>query len=81
MPRGYLFVTPVGPFTIIEQDGLFVPQFRGIALGAYVSPQFAADDLADGQAKPHPSGIDTSALGIPPDLAEWRVLEESEQTH
>lgn len=81
MPRVYLFVTAVGPFTIIEQDGLFVPYFKGIALGAYRSPQFAVDDLADGHAKPHPSGIDTSTLGIPHDLDDWEPLEEPERTH
>ena len=81
MPRGYLFVTPAGPFTIVEQDGLFVPYFQGIALGSYISPQYAADDLTDGQTKPHPSGIDTSTLGIPHDLRDWEFFEESEQTH
>jgi len=77
--RGYVFVTVVGPFTIIEQNGLFIPNFNGFALGAYVSPQFAADDVADGYANPHPSGIDTATLGIPHDLAEWRYFEGSEK--
>ena len=77
--RGYVFVTAVGPFTIMEQDGLFIPYFSGFALGAYVSPQFAADDVADGHARSHPSGIDTATLSIPPDLAEWRYFEGSEK--
>ena len=39
----------------------------------------AADDVADGYANPHPSGIDTATLSIPPDLAEWRYYEGSEK--
>ena len=78
MKKAWSYVTPVGDFTIVEETGLFIPYFRGVALGFYTNPQFAADDLSDGHATPHPSGIDTSALGIPHDLDEWRVFEESE---
>ena len=78
MLRGYVFVTAVGPFTIIEQVGLFIPYFKGFALGVCISPQFAADDLSDGHTKPHPSDIDTATLGIPHNLARWSFFQESE---
>jgi len=81
MLRGLMFVTTGGPFTIVEEEGLFVPYFRGVAFGSYISAQFVADDLSDGNAHPHPSGIDTSTLGIPHDLAGWTTFEESEQIH
>ena len=82
MPKGYIWISSIGPFQIIEQqDGLFSPYFEGVAMGAYTTAQFAVDDLADGHTKPHPSGIDTATLGIPHDLADWLVYEESFQTH
>ena len=52
MPRGLMFVRSGGRFTILDEDGVFVPYFQGVTLGAYTSPQFAADDLADGHTRP-----------------------------
>lgn len=81
MPKGYIWISSIGPIQIMEQDGLFTPCFDGFSLGTYTTAQFAIDDLADGHTAPHPSGINTATLGIPHDLAHWRYYEESTQTH
>jgi len=79
MSKGLIFGTSAGFFTILEEAGQYVSYFQGHAFGSYTQAQFAADDLSDGNAPPHQSGIDTSVLGIPYNLAEWRFFEESEQ--
>jgi hypothetical protein len=66
----------VGPFYIVVSNGLYYPVYVGELLGSYISPQYAADDLADGHTAPPGSGLDTATLNIPYDLAEWEICAE-----
>jgi hypothetical protein len=58
----------------VEHGGLFHPVFQGHDLGAYVTAQHAADDLARGEAFKVPGVKDVTKLGIPKELSHWRTL-------
>lgn len=75
MREHYIYESEVGPFHIMFHEGLFHPVFQGHDLGAYLTAQHAADDLARGQAFKVP-GVDTAALGIPSDLRHWVKIAE-----
>lgn len=42
--------------------------------GRYKTAQHALDDFAGGHGFSHPSCADTSTLGLPDDIAEWRLV-------
>lgn len=68
----YSCKTPAGAFHIARSDdGRFHPLFNDESLGSYATPQMAAEDLAGGHTFSATGVLDTSALGIPHDLAEW----------
>jgi len=68
----YCWPTRIGPFYIAEQAGRFHPVFDDESLGSYERPEQAAEDLAGGHTFSISSGVDTSTLGIPTDLSDWR---------
>ena len=70
----FSYDTPLGPFHIEEQGGLFHPVFQGHDLGSYLTAQHAADDLARGKAFEVPGVKDVTKLGIPKELSHWRKL-------
>jgi hypothetical protein len=72
--RLYKFKTSVGDFYILLQYGKWHAVFDGESVGAYATPQQAADDLAGGHTFSISGGHDTAVLGIPPDLGEWDKL-------
>ena len=69
-PR-YLYNTRVGPFHIVEHKGSYHPVFGGYDLGAYLTAEHAASDLARGWTFKIEGVKDTAALGIPCDLQRW----------
>jgi hypothetical protein len=71
MKKLYAYKTKVGVFYIMEREGRFHPVFKEQSLGIYLTPQQAVDDLVGGRTISLPGGIDTTTLGIPPDLGDW----------
>lgn len=76
MKRVYKFVTSKGVASIWLNlaNGRFHVFFGEEDLGSYINPIQAADDIAGGHTSSPSSGIDTSTLNIPYDLAEWDRL-------
>jgi hypothetical protein len=69
----FTFDTPIGPFHIVKHGGMFHPVFQGHDLGAYLTAQHAADDLARGKAFTVPGVKDVTKLGIPSELSHWQI--------
>ncbi len=63
--------TKHGLWSIRFHAGHWRPYLDDESLGAYATPQQALDDLAGGHTFGTPTGIDTSACGLPDDLSEW----------
>ena len=55
-------------------DGKFHALIGDESLGAYATPQKAAQDLAGGHTFANTLGVDTATLGIPADLNEWEPV-------
>jgi len=68
----YYYSTRVGTFLIAERSGRWHVVFDDESLGSYATPEQAADDLAGGHTFSAGRGIDTSTLGIPADIGEWK---------
>lgn len=68
--RMFYFKTRVGTFRIIHRAGRWHAMFEDEDLGAYMTCQQAAHDLAGGHAF-SPSCGDPSQYGVPDDLGEW----------
>lgn len=70
--RGYYFQTKSGTAAVVFAQGSWHTVFAGEDLGGgYQTAQSAADDLVGGYTFTPSSGIDTSRLGIPVDVADW----------
>lgn len=74
MKRLYSWQTRIGKFYIAEINGYFHPVFDDEPLGAYGTPQQAAEDLANGHTDFPSCGVDPSTLGISDDVTEWHRL-------
>jgi hypothetical protein len=74
MKKLYYCETRIGQFYIAEHNGRFHPLFDDESLGSYVSVKQAIEDLAGGYTFSISSGIDTSELGIPDEVAEWKKI-------
>jgi hypothetical protein len=72
----FFFKTRVGTFYIAEHNGRFHPVFDDESLGSYGTAQQAAEDLAGGHTFSISGGIDSSTLGIPEDVSEWKRLRQ-----
>jgi hypothetical protein len=70
----YVFKTSRGPFAIVPRHGRWRAMFGDEDLGAYISPEQAADDLADGHTFT-PSCGDTGHLGLSRDLSDWEWID------
>jgi hypothetical protein len=70
----YRFKTQAGPFYIGVQKGRYHPIYNDESLGSYAHAWQAAEDLAGGHTFSTSPWVDTGALGIPEDLAEWEKL-------
>ncbi|NPT44013.1 hypothetical protein GNZ12_22425 [Paraburkholderia sp. 1N] len=72
--EGFRFGSTQGAFYIMPgQDG-WEATYGNETLGAFSSPQQAADDLARGLTCPQLSEIDTSMLEIPEKLSDWEIV-------
>jgi hypothetical protein len=74
MRKLYKWNTSVGPFYIAELDGRFLVIFDDESLGSYATAAQAVDDLAGGHTFSAGPGIDTAAIGISDNLAEWQRI-------
>ena len=72
-PTGYSYKTSAGVFYIRQQiSGLWEIIFEDDFLGrSYASAQQALDDLCGGHTFSCSAG-DTSELGLPDEISEWR---------
>ena len=75
----FSYDTAIGPFHIVKHGGLFHPVFQGHDLGAYLTAQHAADDLARGKVFRVPGVEDVTKLGIPKELSHWRKVDDGSQ--
>lgn len=71
--------TRIGEARIIWRGKRYPPhpwriELTGEDLGGYPSPQSALDDLVGGHPYSHSSGVDTSTLGLPDELADWEFI-------
>lgn len=66
------YITRIGTFFIEQRADRFHVVFDGESLGGYTGPEQAAASVAGGHTFSAGAGIDTSLLGIPEDLSEWK---------
>jgi hypothetical protein len=71
---GWIFDTRWGRFAIVPRSGRWTAMFENAALGSYHSAAAALDDLIGGHTNSLPAGLDSSRMGLPPDLAEWEKI-------
>ena len=78
MKNCYVYQTSIGPFYIAEYRDRYHAVFRGESIGSCTGADQIAAVLAYGYKFPffsaEPGEIDTSKLGIPPDLSGWKYL-------
>lgn len=67
----YYYDTTVGRFWIVMRGDDWVIEIGEERAGPYTYPAQAADELAGGHTNSFDVG-DTSGLGIPANLSEWR---------
>jgi hypothetical protein len=72
--KGFRFGSTEGSFYILPGKNGWEASFGNETLGAFASPQQAADDLARGVCCPHLSEADTSTLEIPEKIADWEIV-------
>jgi len=72
--EGFRFGSTEGSFYILPGKNGWEATFGNEMLGAFASPQQAADDLARGVCCPHLSEADTSTLEIPEKIADWEIV-------
>jgi hypothetical protein len=72
--KGFRFGSTEGSFYIMPGKDGWEASFGNEHLGAFESPQHAADDLARGVCCPHLSEADTSTLEIPEKIADWEIV-------
>jgi len=71
MKRLYCFRSREGVIYIVTNGNRFLPEFEGEYYGSYGSVEQLIRELSAGNTLYFPRGIDTSALGLPTDLADW----------
>lgn len=73
MPQlSYFFTTDSGVFSIIWQEQRWRVRFNDEDLGSYSTPEQALDDLVGGHTFTLSDGTDTTTLGLPDTLSDWR---------
>jgi len=72
--KGFRFGSTEGSFYILPGKDGWDALFGNESLGAFASPQQAADDLARGVSCARLSANCTSMLEIPEEIAEWEIV-------
>jgi hypothetical protein len=72
--KGFRFGSAQGSFYILPGRDGWEATFGNDSLGAFASPQHAADNLARGLTCPHLSETDTSTLDIPERIGDWEIV-------
>jgi len=72
MQKLYVWNTRIGPFYIAASGDSFHVIYEDESLGAYATPEQAADDLTGGHTFSIPGAIDTANLGISRYLDKWQ---------
>lgn len=67
----YFFRTRIGVFSIVHNAGRWHVLCGDESLGAYKSPQVAAEEVASGVTFWPSCGVNPASLGIPDDLSDW----------
>lgn len=69
------YTTRLGEARIASVRGKWEATLGGEFIGGgYLSAQQALDDFAGDHGFSHPSCADTSTLGLPEEIAEWRLV-------
>lgn len=72
--KGFRFGSTQGSFYILPGRDGWEATFGNDSLGAFASPQHAADNLARGLTCPHLCETDTSTLDIPEKIGDWEIV-------
>ncbi len=72
--KGFRFGSAQGSFYILPGRDGWEATFGNDSLGAFASPQHAADNLARGLTCPHLSEADTATLEIPEKIDDWEIV-------
>ena len=71
MCKLYVYQTRIGPFFIAYSKGRYSAVFENESLGSYATVEHAAQHLARRDGFVVAGGVNTSTLGIPPNLRFW----------
>mgnify|MGYP006921599801 CR=1 FL=1 len=69
----YYWDTPLGAITIRPVKERWIVFYNEENLGSYHSPRAAVSDVAGGHTFMPSNGADFFALGVSPDLPEWKT--------
>ena len=75
--KGFRFGSAQGSFYILPGNDGWEVTFGNALLGAFPSPEHAADHIARGVDCPEMSELDTATLDIPEQIAEWEIVHVS----
>lgn len=71
--KGFRYGSDQGSFYIMPGPDGWEASFGNDSLGAFASPQHAADNLASGVTCSH-AEVDTSTLEIPEKIGDWEIV-------
>jgi hypothetical protein len=71
--KGFRFGSAQGSFYILPSSNGWEATFGNTSLGAFTSPEHAADHLARG-ACDCDAELDTATLEVPEQLADWEIV-------
>lgn len=72
--KGFRFGSEQGSFYILPSNDGWEATFGNMSLGAFPSPEHAADHLARGACCPDLSELDTATLEVPEQIADWEIV-------
>jgi hypothetical protein len=72
--KGFRFGSDQGSFYILPGRNGWEATFGNDSLGAFASPQHAAENLARGLTCSHLSEVDTSTIEIPEKIGDWEIV-------
>jgi hypothetical protein len=72
--KGFRFGSAQGSFYILPGNNGWEATFGNTSLGAFASPEHAADQLARGACCDSLVELDTATLEVPEQLADWEIV-------